>query len=214
MTTFFVALVCLSVGFLLGRWRQGIEENRGEAAVRRLLTASFASPAHHLLNNITLSTEDGTTQVDHILVSRYGVFVIETKHYTGWIFGNPNAPNWTQVRYKKHYKFQNPIHQNRKHVKSVVKLLDFLPVENIHSIVVFTGDAIFKTERPTGVVHLAELRGHIEGFNADVISENRMQYCVGRLECRRMALTRQTDIEHVAHLRRKFGEPLEGHPKR
>ena len=108
--------------------------------------------------------------------------------------------------HKKHYKFQNPIHQNRKHVSAVVKLLDFLPVENVHSIVVFTGDAIFKTERPAGVVLLAELRAHIEGCNAEVMSENRVQYCVGRLECRRLALTKQTDIEHVAHLRRKFGD--------
>lgn len=208
MTTFVVALICLSAGFAFGRWRQGLEENRGEAAVRRTLAARFASTAYHLLNNVTLPTEDGTTQVDHILVSRFGVFVIETKHYTGWLYANPGAPQWTQVLYKKHYKFQNPIHQNRKHVSTVAKLLDFLPSDQIHSIVVFTGDATFKTERPGGVVSLAELLDRLDEFKIEALSENRVQFCVGRLECHRKALTKQTDVEHVAHLRRKFGDGI------
>jgi hypothetical protein len=206
MTTLVVALICLGVGFAVGRWRQELEENRGEAAVRRELAARFPSSAYHLLNNVTLPTADGTTQVDHILVSRFGVFVLETKHYTGWLYANPAASQWTQVHFKKHYKFQNPIHQNRKHVSTVVKLLDFLTEDQIHSIVVFTGDATFKTERPTGVVSLSELQDHVGGFKTEVLSENRVQFCVGRLECHRKALTKQTDLEHIAHLRRKFGD--------
>lgn len=206
MTTFIIALICLGIGFALGRWRQGLEENRGEAAVRRELAVRFASSSYHLLNNVTLPTEDGTTQIDHILVSRFGIFVLETKHYTGWLYANPGAPQWTQVIYKKHYKFQNPIHQNRKHVSTVARLLDFLAHDQIHSVVVFTGDATFKTERAGGVVSLSELHEHLGAFKEEVLSENRVQFCVGRLECHRKALTKQTDVEHRAYLRRKFGE--------
>jgi len=36
-----------------------------------------------LFKNVTLPTEDGTTQIDHVIVSRYGVFVIETKNMKG-----------------------------------------------------------------------------------------------------------------------------------
>ena len=207
MTTFFVAVLCIAFGFIAGRFRQQQVENRGEAAVRRTLVACFSSPSYHLLNNVTLPVEDGgTTQVDHVLVSRFGIFVIESKHYKGWLFAQATAPQWTQVLYKNHYKFQNPIHQNRKHVSAIAKLLDFQPSEHIHSVVVFTGDATFKTERPTGVVALSELEAHIKSFNTEVITENRMQFCVGRIECYRLALTKQTDVEHVAHLRRKFGD--------
>jgi hypothetical protein len=181
-------------------------ENRGEAAVRRELVARFSAPAYHLLNNVTLPVEDGTTQVDHVLVSRFGVFVLESKHYKGWLFAQATALQWTQVLYKKHYKFQNPIHQNRKHVSAVAKLLDFVPTEHIHSVVVFTGEATFKTQRPAGVVALPELQAHISSFGVEVLTENRMQFCVGRLEHCRLALTKQTDVEHVAHLRRKFGD--------
>jgi len=38
-----------------------------------------------VLHNITLPTDDGTTQIDHIVVSRFGVFVVETKNMKGWI---------------------------------------------------------------------------------------------------------------------------------
>ena len=206
MTTVLVALVCLAIGWSLGRWRQGVAENRGEAAVRRALTEYFPSPAYHLLNNVTLPTEDGTTQVDHILLSRFGIFVLESKHYTGWILGNPSAAQWTQVLYKKHYKFQNPIHQNRKHIVVIAKLLDFVPVEHVRSVVVFTGDATFKTDRLPGVMPLAELKSHVAGFAVEVMSENRLQFCVGRLEFYRKAISKQTDVEHVEHLRRKFGD--------
>jgi restriction system protein len=204
--TFLASFLCLLLGFSIGRWRQRIADNRGEAAIRRVLQVHFSSPAYHLLNNVTLPVEDGTTQIDHILVSRFGVFVLESKHYTGWLYGHARGPQWTQVIYKTHYKFQNPIHQNRKHVLAVSKLLDFLPDDMVHPIVVFTGDAIFKTPRPDGVLALAELQAHIESFDVQVLSDNRLQFCVGRLECSRKALTGQTDIDHAAYLRRKFGD--------
>lgn len=176
--------------------------------VRRELTARFPSPTYHLLNNVTLPVADGTTQIDHILVSRHGIFVLETKHYKGWLYANASAPQWTQVLFKKHYKFQNPIHQNRKHVVAVAKLLDFLPNDCIHPVVVFTGDAVFKTPQPSGVFSLRDLFGYIDAIKTEQLSDNRVQFCVGRLECCRKALTNQTDVEHVAHLRRKFGDAI------
>ena len=56
------------------------------------LAAKFFLDKHiyTLFKNVTLPTEDGTTQIDHVIVSRYGVFVIETKNMKGWIFGSPN----------------------------------------------------------------------------------------------------------------------------
>ena len=206
MTSIVVAIVCFGLGVLVGRWRRGLDENRGEGAVRRVLTEHFPSLGYHLLNNVTLPTSDGTTQIDHILVSRYGIFVIESKHYTGWIFADAKSPQWTQVLYQKRYKFQNPLHQNRKHVAAVARLLEFLDTSQLHSLVVFTGDAKIKTEVPSGVLALTQLTTYVTNFQDEVLSENRMQFCVGRLECCRMAVTKQTDVEHIAHLRRKFGD--------
>ncbi len=71
-----------------------------------------------MLNDLTLPDGEGaTTQIDHLLLSPFGVFVIETKNYKGWIFGSERQKQWTQKIYKKSFKFQNPIHQNYKHMK-------------------------------------------------------------------------------------------------
>lgn len=208
-STYIIAAAALSIGvvigFAIGRVRAVSKENRGEAAVRRRLTLAFKGYGYHLLNNVTMPYQDGTTQIDHVLVARSGVFVIESKHFTGWIFGDSTSPMWTQVIYRTKRRFQNPLRQNLKHLAAVRELLDFLPPENIHSVVVFTGDAKFKTPRPNGVLHLGELVGSISEFTEDVMSQNRMEFCVGRLEARRRLISGRTDVEHMAYLDRKFG---------
>ena len=205
LTWFFIALAAL-LGFSVGRYRAHQLQNSGEARVCRAIQKSCASPNWHLLNNVTLPTAEGTTQIDHVLVSRYGIFVIETKDYSGWIFGDARIGQWTQVLYKKKSRFQNPLHQNYKHIKTVQALLDFLPPDQVNGVVVFTGNAEFKTRRPDDVFTLPELVSTLGKLNTEVMSLNRLQFCVGRLECQRLALTKKTDIEHQAHLKRRFGD--------
>jgi hypothetical protein len=202
-----VLLGAFVAGFwMLGRFRRTVVENQGEAAVRRALTQNFSGTAYHLLNNITLPFEDGTTQVDHVLVSKYGIFVIESKHYSGWIFANASWSTWTQVIYYYKQSFQNPLRQNYKHIKAIQKVLDFVPLEHIHSLVAFTGNAVFKTERPAEVFDVASLIQHIEQFTTEVLTENRLQFCVGRLECHRKSISGKTDVEHQEYLNRKHSD--------
>lgn len=198
----------LLIGFLLKnsyRTRLILNQNRGEAAVRKLITSNFKSPNFHLLNNVTILFQDGTTQIDHILISTKGIFVVEVKHYSGWIFGNEKSDQWMQSIYRVKNRFQNPIHQNYRHVKAIQHLLDFLPKEQIHSIVVFSGSAEFKTPIPNGVFYLEQLVSHLNSFQDEVISSNRLEFCVGRLECKRYDLTKTTDIQHRAYLEKKYG---------
>jgi hypothetical protein len=176
-------------------------QNRGEVLVRKALMKYMSHTSWHLLNHVTLKLDNGSTQIDHILVSRFGVFVIETKHYKGWLFGDEKSRQWTQTIWGQKYQFQNPLHQNYKHLKAIQSLLDFLPPEHIFGLVVFTGEAEFKTKQPTGVYSLEEVILHLKGFNQEILTENRMQFCVGRLECIRLALSRETDIEHLDNIK-------------
>lgn len=207
MITIPYLLLALITGYLLGRYRASSAQNHGEALVCRELQVNFPGPDYHLLNHITLKLKDGTTQIDHILVSRFGVFVIETKDYKGWIFANAKHATWTQVLYRWKFKFQNPIFQNMRHVRAVQELLDFLPPEAIKSTVVFTGRAEFKTEMPSGVYTLSGLIDYLRAATEEVMSLNRVQFCVGRLETARLAISGQTDLEHVKSLQRKHGGP-------
>ena len=207
-------LVGLAAGLVIGRCRAfrafptnrfSSFQNRGEARVARVALANFGPPDYHLMNHVTLQMTDGTTQVDHILVSRFGVFVIETKDYKGWIFADPTQAKWTQVLFELRFKFQNPIFQNIRHVRVVQGLLDFLPPDAIKSVVVFTGEATFKTEIPDGVVNVSGLIDYLRAHAVEVMSLNRMQFCVGRLETARLAISGQTDVEHVESLNRRHG---------
>lgn len=207
----FVLLAVAAVaGFLIGRrggrWAlRSAFQNRGEALVSHVLMTEFGPPDYHLLNHVTIRMEDGTTEVDHILVSRFGVFVIETKDYSGWIFGRAGDTTWTQVRYKWRSTFQNPIFQNRRHVRAVQGLLDFLPPDAVMSVVVFAGDAEFKTEVPDGVVTLDDLVWSVRRHAVVVMSTDRLQFCVGRLETTRLAISGATDIEHIESLAQRHG---------
>lgn len=155
------------------------------------------------MNHVTIQLEDGTTQVDHILVSRFGVFIIETKHYKGWIFANVKHKTWTQVLYRLKFKFQNPILQNKRHVRAVQNILEFLPPGAVVSVVVFTGDAEFKTEVPQGVYRLHGLISFLRDQSNEMMSANRMQFCVGRLETIRLAISGETDVKHIESLERR-----------
>ena len=205
MSTFIYVLIAFGIGLVLGRYRASRYQNRGEALLSQAVRVNFAPPDYHLLNHVTLPLKDGSTQVDHILISRFGVFVIETKDYRGWIFANPKQATWTQVIFKRKFRFQNPIFQNLRHVRAVQDLLDFLPPEAVRSIVVFTGEAEFKTEVPPGVFGLSRFVDHIRENTTEVMSLNRLQFCVGRLETARLAISRKTDVEHVQSLERRHG---------
>ena len=201
------ALFFLALGFALGYSAHRVysSQNRGELLVRKALQKHFHSPNYHLLNHITLKHGDSTTQIDHILVSSYGVFVIETKNYKGWIFANPKHETWTQVLFKAKFKFQNPIHQNHRHVVAVRELLDFLPQEAVKSVVVFSGDAEFKTDMPNGVFTLPMLIEYLSSCTEELLSINRVQFSVGRIETARLEITSKTDVEHVKELQKRYG---------
>jgi hypothetical protein len=188
-----------------GGWRFPSFQNTGEELVSRVLLAQFRPPDYHLMNHVTLRIGSGTTQVDHILVSRFGVFVIETKDYNGWIFATESDAKWTSVHYRLKYRFQNPVRQNFRHVVAVQALLDFVPRDAIKSVVVFCGTAEFKTDVPPGVVHVDELVPYLARHTVELMALNHLQYAVGRLETARLTLSGKTDVEHVQSLRRRFG---------
>ncbi|MEI6094480.1 MAG: nuclease-related domain-containing protein [Gammaproteobacteria bacterium] len=193
-------------GYIKGRYSRRRAENCGEALVRQSLAKYCENRDAHVLNNVTLRLDDGsTTQVDHVLISTKGVFVIETKHYRGWIFASPKFKVWTQCTYAGKYTFQNPMYQNYKHVKAIQSLFEFLEPTIIHNMVVFSGNAVFKTVKPDNVHHIDELIPSIEKYRDGTLSLNRVQFCIGRLEYMRLEVTRKTDIEHQQYLTQRFG---------
>jgi len=83
-----------------------------------------------------------TTEIDVLLICSKGLFVFESKNYSGWIFGNETQKDWTQIIYDDKYHFYNPIMQNALHIKHLKNLIG----ENIpmHSIIVFSDKCTLK----------------------------------------------------------------------
>ena len=67
---------------------------RGEKAVIRRLMKLEPEGTYHVINDIILNGKYGLTQIDHIVVSLYGVFVLETKNLTGTIYGDARSKEW------------------------------------------------------------------------------------------------------------------------
>ncbi len=143
---------------------------RGERIVNNKLELKLDSD-YKIFKDLTFRLKSGrTTQIDHIVVSKYSIFVIETKNMSGWIFGNDNQKKWTQVIYENKINFQNPLHQNFWHVKALSNILN-INEKYIHSIVVFVGDSEFKTEMPNNVFDTAEFIDYIKSYRDSIFSE-------------------------------------------
>lgn len=176
----------------------------GEFQVRQALTNQLDTERYRQFHNVTLPTADGTTQIDHIIVSEYGVFVIETKNMSGWIFGDPNHPKWTQTFGKSKNSFQNPLRQNYKHIKELESLLQ-IGEDKLFSVVVFTGDAEFKTDMPDNVIRSGRLPRYIHAKNTPLLTESEVQRILLKINGTMLERSRETSRQHVRNLNRKFG---------
>jgi len=99
---------------------------------------------YKVYNNIYLRNYGKTSQIDHLILSIYGIFVIETKNYKGWIFGNGKSKFWTQTLFKRKFKIYNPVIQNWTHVNSLKRISVELRNAKYFPIVVFVGTAKLK----------------------------------------------------------------------
>ncbi|PFJ05273.1 hypothetical protein COD67_10000 [Bacillus cereus] len=100
------------------------EGKAGEKLVKRILS-KLEPKSYYVLHNVTVYTEYGdTTQIDHIVIAETGVFVIETKNYEGWIYGDEKSARWTQGIFRKKSSFQNPFRQNYKHIKAIEGVME------------------------------------------------------------------------------------------
>ena len=179
-----------------------VKGHLGELWMRFLIDRHLPAPHYHALHNVTLATLDGTTQVDHIVISRFGVFVLETKNMRGWIFGSEQQAQWTQKIYRHSRRFQNPLRQNYKHLKAVQALLE-LPEENVHSVVNFVGSASFRTVMPANVTRGSGFIAHIKSFGCVVFSDEQTRTALARLHSGRLTPNRQTHQQHVRHLQQR-----------
>lgn len=145
---FWIVPLLLLIFFLSSpRFRGDIAETR----VRRLLATGLERNLFTVFNDLELPTGGGTRKIDHVVVSKFGIFVIESQYVRGWISGTEVQDRWRQRTLGRSTRFENPLHRNRLQVEAVQRLLDF-PAAVFEPLVVLVGLKGFKTRPPERVV--------------------------------------------------------------
>jgi hypothetical protein len=152
----------------------------GEKSVAFFLSGLDES-RYKVINNIMLQAGDKTSQIDHVIVSNYGIFVVETKNYKGWIIGNEFDDYWKQVIYKRKEKLRNPIKQNFGHIQVLKEHLSEFPDINYISIVAFTTNCDLKVSSKTEVIYTVRLKRTIEKYINETISDSEKDHIYNKL---------------------------------
>lgn len=143
-------LVVLFVVYLIFLRPKTIKEKgvAGETKLVAFIKAELQRGLYgHVFRNVYVPREDGSTsEIDIVLISVKGIFVIESKNYAGYIFGNENSRNWMVSLYSgknwmgskttEKHSFYNPIWQNKTHIKALRKCIK--TTAPFYSIIVFS----------------------------------------------------------------------------
>ncbi|WP_347990098.1 NERD domain-containing protein [Methylomonas sp. AM2-LC] len=199
-------LLLILIAFLKSPFMKGtIGELRVNIAAQLFLDKKI----YTLFKNVTLKTEDGSTQIDHVIVSRYGIFVIETKNIKGWIFGRAQQKMWTQQIYKRKWKFQNPLLQNYKHTQTLQSELALDP-NKLFSLVVFVGNSYFKTPMPDNVVFTRGCIRFIKRQTKVLMTEAEVLEVCEKIQSKRLTPIFKNHRDHVKHVKSLIKKKQQG----
>lgn len=159
------AIIVGGLGIVATIFYKKIVGGAGEFHVKNELK-KLPNDKYLVLNDIMIEVDGKTSQIDHVVVSEFGIFVIETKQYNGYIVGNEYDKKWKQ---NNKFYINNPIHQNYGHVKALQNLLKldekkFIPIVCIPS----TAKLKINTTK-SYVLHIYELNKTILSYKESVI---------------------------------------------
>lgn len=161
--------------------------------------------------NCYIPKEDGTTsEIDMLMIHETGIYVFESKNYSGYIFGSTNQKMWTQTLYAgrrgvERHQFYNPIMQNKTHIKYLKALLKDESIP-IYSYIVFSDRCEFMNldvDKSYRVIHRSSL---IKYLNNDIrerpgiLSESRIEQIFESLD-KQSHTDKTTKKEHVQEIR-------------
>ena len=156
------------------------------------------------INDITLKVNGKTAQIDHIVVSCYGIFVIETKNWKGSIYGSRWGKEIYQFLGGVKYTHQNPIRQNIGHIKRLEEVLSEYPNLKYISIVAFGGYTKRRIKDDISI-KISEIVDTIESYKEGVISEEDRERVYTKLKSLKVE-GEGYEKEHVENVKSKHGK--------
>lgn len=184
----------------------------GEYLTSRIIEKNALTSHKQLVNvYVPKRNSDELTEVDLLYIDRTGLYIIESKNYSGWIFGNEAHQNWTQsMPNKKKFKFYNPIRQNATHIRAVQDFLA-LPKEVIHSVIVFSERCSLKkievTSENVHVIKRENLKKFIQAREQSAkqfFTQAEIQTIYNRL-LPQMQVSDEVKKQHIKRIQQKYG---------
>lgn len=169
-----------------------------------------ALPASHytVLRDVALRrdtpTGPETVQFDHLVVSPYGIFVIDTNACSGWVFGRERDSVWTRIHYRIKRNFQNPLIQSRARTRALQELLA-LDALAFHTLVVFAGSAELRTPMPPEVTRLGGMLPYIQVRTENLLGFDKVARATAVIKAGRLSPSVQSTAEHIDRLRKTEG---------
>lgn len=154
---------------------------------------------YYIFKDVTLYTENGSIQIDNVIVSKCGVFVVNKKNMKGCIFGNKYQKIWTQKTCDFRYKFKSPLCQNQENIETLQTVLG-LDKQYIYSLVVFLGGSTFKTKMPDNIVHDEGYIRFIKSKKLSAISESCVNEILKIIERSQLVPSFNTRSKHVEYV--------------
>ena len=164
MFPLFIPLIVLTLSIALSvfihRERRNYKKSQGQKAEQMVVNilAQLPQDEYLILNDLMLPTKFGTTQIDHVVLSTHGIYVIETKCYSGSLIGNEKSEQWEQNINGFRFKTGNALRQNKTHI-SAVRFHGYINKDvPIHNIVVFSRKTDFHIYYEHGeIIYIDEL---------------------------------------------------------
>lgn len=156
-----------------------------------------------VMDDLTIPTANGSTQIDHLIVSVYGIFVIETKNYKGWIYGDEYGEYWTQNIYGNKNELYNPVLQNAGHVRAVRRVLKEFEPLTIIPIVAFSDSADLRVRvNEACVVYWSEILRVINSFDNRQLTWDRVNEIKDKLTEVQLEPGRKTNRQHLKNIQK------------
>ncbi len=164
----------LIIAFISWAFYRQIVGFMGEVWTKEALS-KLNKKEYKVLNNIMIDVDNKTYQIDHIVISKYGIFVIETKQYNGYITGSEYDKNWCLKAGNKKIYINNPMYQNYGHVVALSKKLNldmdkFIPIVCIPSTAKVNVKSRIPVARNTNIVNI------IKNYQEEIISKPALFY--------------------------------------
>lgn len=148
--------------------------SRGEKWVTRRLERLDTSK-YLVINDLLLRYGANSAQIDHVVVSVYGIFVIETKYYKGWVYGGAESEYWTQNIYGKKFRLRNPVLQNQGHIRAIKRSLKLREGIPVYSIVAFSRQASLGVNPTLPVMYWRQVVPYIRQYDQPRLSETEVR---------------------------------------